>query len=72
MFGGGQQRQHSRALAIRTDTPPSAEDAFTIVPQSLEAALPISIKWRGWVQLPGSIASTLAGTQLTEDAISRS
>jgi hypothetical protein len=64
MFGGGQQRQHSHALA--------AEDAFTIVPQSLEAALPISIKWRGWVQLPGSIASTLAGTQLTEDAISRS
>ena len=50
MFGGGPHNQY--VAAALAPAPPSTEDAFSVLPGDLEAAIPISVKSRGTVQLP--------------------
>jgi hypothetical protein len=42
VFGGGQHDQHDAAIAVGAQTPSSAERAFAVLPQELEAVTSLS------------------------------
>ncbi len=53
---GKQHSQRCAAAAVAAYAPPAAEDAFAILPQDLEVALPISVELKGMGHLPNSAA----------------
>jgi hypothetical protein len=50
----GNYGKNGGPVAVIRHTPTSAEEALA-VPQDREAAIPLSAKSRGWVQLPDSV-----------------
>src|SRR5689334_18961208 len=51
MLRGWQHDQHGRPMTVDVAFS-SAEDAFTVLPQDLEATISTSAEPRGWVHLP--------------------
>ena len=49
---GGQHGQHGGRDRRRRQAPSSAEDAFAVLPQDLEATISTSAEPRGWIHLP--------------------
>ena len=57
MLRGWLNNQHGAPIAVIAQAPPSAEDAFAVLPQDLEAVISISIEPRGWTHLPDPVRS---------------
>ena len=49
MLRGGQHDQHGAAVAVGAQMPSSAEDAFAVLPQDLEAVISLSADPEGWI-----------------------
>jgi hypothetical protein len=47
VLGSGQYDQHGRALAVGAQAPPSADDAFAVLPHDLETATAVSVELKG-------------------------
>jgi hypothetical protein len=56
---GKQHREHRISVAIGTRAPSPAEDAITLFPQDLEAAIPISVEPTRKVHSPAPPSSRL-------------